>query len=335
MDWSKGFSSIYYLTIVDKNTWNDTDRIEIIGGTIKRSLSDLREAADVTCIDYDSDSEQLIRVWLDARQEGDSSHTPLFTGIATSPGRDINGVLETNKLQCYSVLKYAQDVLLPRGWYAAKGTNTGYLIQSLLRDTGAPISISENSPVLKSAIIAEDGENKLSMVDKIISAMGNWTLYLTGFGEIVVEEINREAVEIFGALNNDVLEPSLNVTYDWYNCPNVFRAVSDDVYAVARDDDPESPFSTISRGREVWAEETNCYLSDGESLAEYASRMLKEMQQVATEVSYTRRFYPNVLVGDIIRLNYPAQDIFGDYIVKSQSIELGYGARTSEEVYGI
>lgn len=335
MDWGKGFSSTYYLTVVDRFTWKDSTRIEITGGTIKHTLDDLRDAADLNCIDYDADTEQLIRVWLDAKQEDDSSHTPLFTGIATSPGIEIKGTLTSNKLECYSVLKIAQDILLPRGWYAAKGTNTGYLIQSLLKDTGAPIDIPESTPNLDQAIIAENGENKLSMVDKIINAMGNWQLYLTGYGEIIVDEISNEPVAIFGALSNDVIEPSVSITYDWYGCPNVYRAVADDTYAVARDDDPDSPYSTVSRGREVWYEDTDCYISDGESLADYAKRALREAQQVATEVSYTRRFDPDVMVGDVIRINYPAQDIFGDYIVKSQSIDLGYGARVSEEVHGL
>ena len=49
-------------------------------------------------------------------------------------------------------------------------------------------------------------------------------------------------------------------------------------------------------------------------------------------VSYNRRFNPDVMVSDIVRLQYPHLGISGDYRVVSQSIELGSGARTSEEV---
>lgn len=334
MDWSKGFSARYYLSVVDKNSWKDIDRIEITGGSVKRTISDLRESADINCVDYNSDSEQLIRVWLDARQEGISSHTPIFTGLATSPDRNINGRYETNTLQCYSVLKIAQDVLLPRGWYAPAEANAGVLIKNLLSVISPYVRIPENSPALKSAIIAESGENHLSMTDKILDSIG-WRLRLSGLGEVGIEPISKEPVNVFSSLDNDVLELSLNVSYDWYNCPNVYRAILDDSSAVARDDSPNSKFSTTKegRGREIWYEDTSCYLNENETLADYARRKLVEAQQVAYNVSYTRRFDPDVRVEDVVTINYPEQEIFGNFLVTSQTINLTYGGATSEEVY--
>ena len=330
MDWSKGFSANYYITVVDRNSWRDIDRIEITGGTVKRSYSDLRESADINCVEYDSTTEQIIRVWLDAKQEGDSSHTPIFTGIATSPGRNINGRLETNTLQCYSILKIAQDILLPGGWYAPASANGGAIIRRLLSVTGAPIDIAENSPGLKSAIIAEQGENNLSMVEKILGAM-NWRLKLTGRGEIIIEPISHDPVDRFDPIENDVVELSLSITNDWYGCPNVYRAVSDDAVAIARDDSPDSPFSTVNRGREIWYEETSCYLNENETLSDYARRMLKDAQQVAYNISYARRFDPNIRVEDVVSINYPEQNISGNFLITDQSIELSHGARISEE----
>lgn len=342
MDWSKGFSSRYYISVVDKKTWRDIERIEILSGTVKRSYSDLRESADISCVEYPADTEQIIRVWLDARQEGESSHTPIFTGLATSPGRNINGRSETNTLECYSILKIAQDVLLPRGWYAPASANSGVLIKNLLSVIGLPenmLHISENSPALKDAIIAEQGENNLSMVDKLLDAMSTtemtWRLRLTGLGEIYIEPIPKEPVAILNSLDNDVLELSVTVTHDWYACPNVYRAISGDTSAIARDDSVDSPLSTINRGREVWYEDTSCFLNEEETLADYAKRKLKEAQQVSYNISYTRRFDPDIRIEDLITINYPEQKISGNFLVTSQSIELTYGGKTSEEAVRI
>lgn len=331
MEWDKGYSALYYATILDKTTMYDVDRIEITGGSIKRTTTDLRESADLNCVDYDISTEQYVRVWLDTKQEGASSHTPLFTGIATSPSRDINGRYITNTLECYSILKIAQDILLPRGWYAPAGTDGGALVAKLLEVIGVNIDVAPNAPSLASAIIAEDGENNLSMSDKILNAM-NWRMKLDGYGNIAIEPYDRDRLATFNPITNDILEPSLTITYDWFNCPNVFRAVSDNQYAIARDESPDSPYSIPNRGREIWAEETSCDFNDGESLAQYAMRMLKTYQRVATEISYTRRFLPNIYPSDVVELNYPAQKIFGRFIVTDQTIDLGYGAKTSEEV---
>ena len=123
--------------------------------------------------------------------------------------------------------------------------------------------------------------------------------------------------------------------YDWYDCPNVVRAVLDDSYAVARDDNDNSPLSVQNRGREVWLEDSSPCLLENETLAEYAQRLLKSAQQASTTISYDRRFNPDVYISDVVRLNYPAQKIDGLFLVTSQTITLGYNAKTSEEVIQI
>lgn len=334
MDWRRGFSAKYYVSILDRDTWRDLRSIDITGGTIKRVDTDLRESADIDCVNYNETTEQIIRVWLDAKQNGDSSHIPLFTGIATSPGRNINGNITTNTLQCYSVLKIAQDILLPRGWYAPTGINAGELIRDLLNVLPVSITIAENSPGLKSAIISENNENRLSMTDKILDSI-NWKMKLDGYGNIQIGPYSSEPVATFDALSNDVVEPSLSISRDWYNVPNVYRAVLDDSYAIARDDNPDSLLSTVSRGREIWLEDSSVYLQEKETLAEYSERMLKLSQQVAITMTYDRRFDPAVSVSDAVRFGYAAQGINGIYRVTSQSITLGYNAKTSEEVVKI
>lgn len=335
MDWRKGFSARYYLSVVDRDTWRDMARIEITGGSIKRSLTDLRESADVKCIDYNSQIEQLVRVWLDARQEGESIHTPLFTGLATSPDRDIKGHISSNSLQCYSVLKYAQDVLLDRGWYAPQEADGARIVKDLLSVIKSPIKMGGESPLLASTIVAEDNENRLSMAQKILDAI-NWGLTLDGRGEITIAPVNTTPIAIFDTIENDIVEPDISIKYDWYQCPNVYRAISEDgSYAITKDTDPLSKLSIANRGREVWAEETNCYLNYGENIEEYAKRRLKEAQRTSMTVSYSRRFDPEVRVASVVELNFPRQEISGNFLVTSQTIDLGYSGKTSEEVTGL
>ena len=141
MDWNRGYSAAYYMTIVDPDTWRDTRRIKLNGGSINRMTTDLRESADIDCEPLDEGYENWIRIWLDARQADDSVHLPIFTGLASSPGKIINGMRIESKLQCYSVLKPASDILLPRGWYAARDFKAGDMITKLLRSCKAPVDV--------------------------------------------------------------------------------------------------------------------------------------------------------------------------------------------------
>lgn len=337
MDWGKGYGAKYYITFVNPNTWGDGENLNMTGGSMNLETTGLRVSANIDCKEYDDMAygEKLIRVWLDTRQEDFGGHTPLFTGYASAPQKNYDFSRFSTTLECYSVLKPADDILLSPGWYAPYEANGVDIIRSLLRCTKAPFSVSQDLSqpecILRQAIIAESGETNLTMVDKILDAMGK-RLKINGDGSLYLDDYSTTPVQKFDSMYNDVIEPGLKVTHDWFNCPNVFRAVMDEQVAVARDEDSDTPFSIRNRGREVWYEETDCLLNQGEALQEYANRRLKEVQRVGTTVSYDRRFDPNVLPTDVVEINYPVQNINGKFMIKSQSVSFGYCASTSEEV---
>lgn len=334
MNWNNGFSATYYATFVDPSTWRDIERFEIISGSVTRGKTGLRDSADVTCRTYDPERERWIRIYLDAKQADSGAHEAIFTGLATSPEVKLNGNVKEYPLQCYSVLKPADDIILPRGWYAPAGAEGGRVVAQLLSVCPCPVEVSSESPTLSQSVIAEENDTNLTMADKILSAI-NWRLRMHGDGTV---EIAPQAVEpsaTFDVLDNDSIEPELSFAHNWFDCPNCFRAIRDDVSAEARDDDPASPLSTVSRGREVWEQETSSDLSNNESIGEYAIRRLKELQSSYIKISYSRRFFPDLLVGDTVRLHYPGQGIDGVFDISNQSVEMSHGARTQEEVtYG-
>ena len=331
MDWSKGYMSKCYVSVVNESSWLDGDRFEITGGSIRRTDSDLMESADLDCTFYPYSGERWVRIWMDVIQGGDSSREALFTGLATSPDRNIDGTYETNQVQCYSVLKPPADVLMPLGWYAPAESIGAELARDLLSVTPAPIFVADNSPKLTEAIIAESGETNLSMALAIIYSIG-WELRIDGLGNITIAPPSDEVVASFDSTFTDIVEPKLTVSFDWFNCPNVLRVIAmDGTASIAKDESDNSIFSIQNRGREVWVQEGNPNINPDETLNEYTQRRLSELQRVNTQISYDRRYIPNINVGDRVRFNYPAQNIIGDFIVTNQTITLGYNATTSEE----
>lgn len=331
MDWSKGYTATFYASFVDPLTWRDIERFEIVSGKITHSDSDLLESCDLDCLNYDQSTERWVRVWMDTQQDGASSHVALFTGLATSPDKDIDGTLISTPVELYSVLKPASDVYVQRGYYAPIGVSGADIVMQLLDVIPAPITAEDYSPQLQSAIISEDGETRLTMALKILEAI-NWRLTISGSGEIRIAPKPTEPVVRFSSLGNDMVEPQVSVSYDWFSCPNVFRAIGKGVSATAKDEDPESPLSIPSRGREIWMEESDRDLSANETIAEYAQRRLKEEQAVNTVMSYNRRFHPEANVGDLVEIHYPRQAISGVYEITKQDINIGIGVTTSEEV---
>lgn len=334
MEWSKGYTASNYMTQVDPTTWRDIGVIQLTGGSIKRERTGLRESADVGCRHYEGGIERWVRIYMDCKQDGKDAHIPLFTGLASSPKTDMEGKRIKTPLACYSVLKPADDIILRRGWYAPAGISGADTIRRLLTVTPAPVVVDDGAPALESPIIAEDDETNLSMIEKILTAI-NWRIRIEGDGTIHVCPQASGPVVTFDPVYNDMIETSISITEDWYSCPNVYMAVSGDMTGIARDDSADSPLSTLSRGREVWKMESSAKLADNESIAEYAMRQLKEAQKVKKAASYTRRYLPDVIPGDVVMLHYPEQDLDGLFTVTSQSISLGYSAETSEQVSSV
>lgn len=331
MIWDDGFTGAYYMTVVDPDSWRDLGRIEITGGSIDRSNADLRESADIDAKQIPDDGEAWVRIWLDADQNG-ITHVPLFTGLTSAPARDIDGKDISYKIECYSVLKPIDDILTDRGFYVPSEVTAPAAAARLLRTGIAPVVVASDAelPTLQNAIIAEDGETNLTMAERVLEAI-DWRIRIDGQGVINIEPNSTKEVALFDVTDHDVIEMSLTDEYDWYSCPNVLRVISDDLTTIARDDNPDSMLSTVSRGREIWAEETSVTLGTNESIGAYAIRKLKELQSPARTVTYARRFDPNVTVGDVVRLNHPEIGIDGAFRITSQSLELAYGCRTSEE----
>ena len=329
MIWTEGYTARYYMTTVDPVTWKDVDKYEIKGGSISKVDTNLCESANLSLGDIPQGIERWVRIYLVATKMGSGARAPLFTGLLSCPRNLWTGRLLNREAECFSVLKPAEDILLERGWYAPAGAVGASVIKELL-SVVAPVNVIGVSPKLSSNLIAENDENGLTMAYKILQSIG-WRLRITGAGEIQILPKAFEALATYDNAHIDVLKPNVTDEQDLFSVPNCFRAIKDEFVAVAKDEADDSPFSIQNRGRPVWKQETDCALTSGESIAEYAMRRLKELQAPARTVSYTKRFDPETVPGDIVRIHYPQQNIDADFRITSQTITLGEGAHTEEE----
>lgn len=328
MDYTKGYTASFYATVVDPESWRDMEMIGIKSGSIKRESTGLRQSAELTVKDFPEIEERYIRIYMDAEQNGDIAHVPLFTGLASAPEKDIDGAIIERPLQVYSVLEPLEGIKLPRGFYLTAGMAVASAVKLLFQGLRAPYTITAESPLIMDYIVAEDNESCLSMTDKVLDACG-WRMWVDGSGHIFIGPPATEA-EISMSPAQDIVERVVKVKHDWFDCPNVLRASTGDAVAIERDDSPDSLLSTVNRGREVIVNESNVTLASDEGIAEYAKRRLKELQESVETAEYVRRFRPDLNIGSIISLDY--DQIRGQYAVTSQTIQLTHNAETTETV---
>lgn len=327
MDWGKGYSASYYLTIVDPASWRDLQIVDIISGSVTKTNESLKESADIELTE--NLGEAWVRVWVDARQKESGGREAIFTGLLQCPETKWDGIRKSYAAECYSVLKAADDVKLQRGWYVLAEQNGAEQAASLLSIGPAPVSYDDGAPLLTDSIIAEDGETHLTMARKILDAMG-WRIRISGDGSIrICPEENEERIVLDPQIN-DIVETAITDKKDLYSCPNVLQVTCGDQTYTAIDEE-----SVQQRGRQIWATESISTLNDGESISDYTWRRLRELQSPARTVKYNRRFIPDIVPGDPVRINFPQQGIDGIYKVDRQQISLGYNATVSEDAVEI
>ncbi len=321
MNWNEGLTASHYLTGVDPASWLDRGRTETISGSVDYEETGLRGSASLATLEPVTG---WVRIYLDAVQVG-VSHIPIFTGIAATPEEAIDGKRSEYTVDIYSVL-YPAKAKLPLGFYIAKGADIPNAVCDLLSVTPAPVEIAPvEHPILTDHILAESGDSRLDLVDKLLN-IADWRLIIDGDGTIEVVPNRKDVVRTIGQ-DYDMLELQATITDDVFEIPNCLRCISGSDAAEAKDEDNESPLSIPARGFEVWAQEDNVTLSSTESLARYAERRLKELQQHAASISYTRRYDPEIRLGDHIEIDYPK--IKGVYRVTESTYEIG--GRVSEK----
>ena len=148
----------------------------------------------------------------------------------------------------------------------------------------------------------------------------------------------------FGDDNSSILYPDIEDRYDLYGVPNVVEVVysgdkGDIIYSKIVNDDPTSPTSTVTRGREVVHREKNPSITGIPNqvyLDQYATQLLKKLSSVEHTVSFSHGYCP-VRIGDCVRLNYQRADLRDIKArITTQNIECVSGCKiTATAVYTV
>ena len=177
----------------------------------------------------------------------------------------------------------------------------------------APVVETSCDKTLQDNFVAESNEKWLSFISALIS-QANYKLYLDEDGRILFAPIQKvdelQPVWTFNDDNSSILYPDTSLDHDLYGIPNVVEVVCSTglnrYTARIINDDPNSPTSTVNRGREILYRDTEPNLPGlptEKQINEYAKKLLESLSSVEYKVTYRHGYCP-VRVGDAVRLNY-------------------------------
>lgn len=342
IDWTKSMQQTYEYYLVNPITWSDDKKLDTVTScTINRDLE--TETLGSASIDLvNSLGESYIRVYLIAIQNGLTEKIPLGTFLVQTPTSNFNGKIRTVSMDVYTPLLELKEKQPPIGYSILKDTNIMDMVYLTSRENcRAPVVRTECSNTLNTDFVANDNDNWITFNSDLMSN-AKYKFALDEMGRILFtpdqDLASLQPVWTYDDGNSSILYPDLDLNHDLYGIPNVVEVIysngKESYYARVVNDDPNSPISTVNRGREIPYRETNPNLLGSPTeleIEEYANRLLRKLSSVEYTVTYTHGYCP-VRIGDCVRLNYARaglKDIKAKVI--SQNIECVPGCKVTEK----
>lgn len=320
--WLTAMQQTYEYYVVDPGTWKDVRQItDVKSCTITRDL-DTDTLGSATIDVSESLGECYIRVYLVTIQNGLKEKHPLGTYLIQTPAANYDGRRRGFSMDAYTPLLELKETPPPLGYTILKDLNIMDSAYTLIREkVRAPVvwSMGACETILYSHFVSNVNDTWLTFVRDLL-AMAKYQLSLDELGRILFAPVQETAamqpVWTYDDGNSSILYPDITMDRDLYGIPNVVevlyskpaRASTSDAYYSARvvNDDPNSPTSTVARGREIVKRIVDPNIGGVPTQAqvqEYAQRMLRELSVIEYAVTYKHGYCP-VRVGDCVRLNY-------------------------------
>lgn len=319
IDWSESMEQSFEYYEVDPNTWKDIRKIENVKScSIDRDeSSDTLGSASISIVD--TLGETYIRAYLLIRQNGNNFRVTLGTFLVQTPSSDFDGKNRNVTMDCYTPLLELKENPPPLGYTLMKGENIMERAYEICRENcRPPVVETKLEKVLEANFVSNTDDTWLVFLQDLL-AQAKYKFYLDEEGKILFAPIQKleqlKPVWTFNDDNSSILYPDINLEHDLYGIPNVVEVVCStgtEMYtARIVNDDPNSPTSTVNRGREILYRETSPNIQgipSVEQINEYAEALLEELSSVEYQVSYKHGYCP-VRVGDCVRLNYERADL--------------------------
>ena len=313
-DWSSSMQQTFEYYVVDPESWKD---IKLLDTVKSCSITRDAEAETLGSASFDiseSVGECYIRVYLVTIQNGIKEKYPLGTFLVQTPSSSFNGKTKDVVMDAYTPLLELKENQPPLGYTVLKNEDIMSVAYRLTRDNArAPVVETESKTKLFYDFVADPNDTWLSFLTDLI-ANAKYNFDLDEMGRILFsprqDTASLQPVWTFDDGNSSILYPDMSMDHDLYGIPNVVEVIyssgSNSYYAKVINDDPNSPTSTVSRGREIVYRVTDPDVIGDPTqnqIQEYAERLLRELSSLEYTVTYTHGYCP-VRVGDCVRLNY-------------------------------
>lgn len=312
-DWTKSMQQTYEYYIVDPNTWKDRQRIRNVKSCSISRDEEAETLGSATIELSETIGECYIRAYLVTVQNGVTERHPLATFLVQTPSTKFDGKMHAISIDAYTPLLELKDNQPPIGYYIPKKSNIMDMVCKLTQENSrAPVVTAKSDEMLYYDFVADTNDTWSTYLASLM-ANAKYKFSLDEMGRILFAPNQAtstlQPVWTYNDDNSSILYPDVTVDHDLYGIPNVVEVIysgGTGYYARVVNDDPNSPISTVNRGREIKKRVIDPEITGVASqdrIEEYAEQLLKALSTLEYTVTYTHGYCP-VRIGDCVRLNY-------------------------------
>lgn len=213
---------------------------------------------------------------------------------------------------------------------AAYSLNSGTVVTdaivTLIGTTGETnIAITPSAAVLANPLVWAAGATKLQIVNDLLSIINYFSLYCNGDGQYRGEPYttpaNRPTVWQFIDGDNCIYLPTLTKDVDLFAIPNKVIAITQGggaaaaLTSAATNDDPASPYSTVSRGRTITTVYSGVEAADQPTLDAYALRQLIALTTPTASIDIQHAYVPGLSFNQAVYFRRTPATIDGRHVI--------------------
>jgi hypothetical protein len=240
---------------------------------------------------------------------------PCGVFIATTVGKQQIAGETVLSLEGYSPLYLASRVKIEGEYTIRKGTNYIAAVQELLWKAGIHFFAAEDTDLKMAEDRADwpSGTTVLTVVNQLLSEINYRSAWADLSGVVRLTKYKTVSAgnvqHTYAAGKYSIVSADASAGTDYFDKANVFRAVcsspdlEEPLAVTVENDDPNSPYSTVSMGIRILREEYVDSVPDEKTLRDRAMIMLEKSMQTIETVEFVTALNPTHGTWDAVALD--------------------------------
>ena len=303
----------------------------------ENSLSTLKVSGELSFASNPMIGDDLVRVYSDSILGSEKATVCHATLFLTTPKTTYSSVSSSGVGNMYSVLWILQQNRVEGAYSVDAGVEAVTLAADLARGYGNSLQVIVTPSQAKTTTMHtwDDGTDYLTIVNDLLEIAGYASATVDGYGNVIMAPYTDPAGRAVAATFSDAIDsvsaPSFEADFDIYEVPNVIsitcsNATEEPLKSVVENDDPENPYSTVSRGKRIVRSETVSDIANQAALDAKARELLvSSMSQV--EAATVEHSYQPFEMGDAVLIDYWGAGYSRKMTAVARDIELVPGIR--------